>query len=236
MGLDGIIFDVDGVIVETENLHRMAYNAMFKKKGIPVTWTPADYKAILNQPAGRKLQSVVDSMGVENKEETRLILHREKHLCFEEILDNLGPAGRLVPRPGVLDLIDEALSRKIKLGLATVSPRPSATKLLTYALGADLFKSFVGFCTGYEVENTKPAPDVYLAVLSQICTLSDNTVAIEDTEYGAEASRNAGLKTVVTPSEYTLGGVFSGADLVVPDLAHYKGNERVTVEVLEGLL
>jgi hypothetical protein len=128
------------------------------------------------------------------------------------------------------------LSRGLKLGLATVSPRPGATKLLTYTLGTDLLKRFTGFCTGYEVKNTKPAPDVYLAALGQIKTPADNTVAIEDTEHGVQAAQAAGLKTVVTPSEYTLDCVFAEATLIVPDLAHYKGNKQVTVDVLEALL
>jgi len=236
MGLEGIIFDVDGVIVETENLHRMAYNAMFQKKNIPVVWSPADYKAVLSQTGGKKLWPVVDGLGVKDKEATLLALHKEKRFCFEEILDDLGPKGRLISRPGVLDLIENALSRGIALGLATVSPRPGATKLLTYTLGADLLKRFTGFCTGFEVKNTKPAPDVYLAALGQIQTSADSTVAIEDTEHGVQAARAAGLKTVVTPSEYTLDCVFAEAALIVPDLGHYRGNKPVTVDVLEALL
>ena len=236
MGLEGIIFDVDGVIVETENLHRLAYNAMFQKKNIPVVWSPADYKAVLSQTAGKKLLPIVNSMSVKDKQATLLALHQEKRLCFEEILDDLGPKGRLLPRPGVLNLIKNALSRDIKLGLATVSPRSGATKLLTYTLGAELLKRFSGFCTGFEVKNTKPAPDVYLAALAQIQTSAANTIAIEDTEHGIQAARSAGLKTVATPSEYTQDCVFAEATLIVPDLEHYKENKPVTIDVLEALL
>jgi len=236
MKLEGIIFDVDGVIVETENLHRMAYNAMFKKKNIPVVWTPADYKAVLSQTAGKKLLPIVNSMDVKDKESTLLALHQEKRLCFEEILDDLGPKGSLTPRPGVIDLIENALTRDIKLGLATVSPRPGATKLLTYALGVELLKRFTGFCTGFEVKHTKPAPDVYLAALGQIQTSAANTVAVEDTEHGVQAAQEAGLKTVVTPSEYTQDCAFAEATLIVSDLEHYKENKPVTIDVLEALL
>jgi beta-phosphoglucomutase-like phosphatase (HAD superfamily) len=50
--LEGIIFDVDGVIVETENIHRKAYNAMFRKMGIDVEWSPGDYAARLADVGG----------------------------------------------------------------------------------------------------------------------------------------------------------------------------------------
>jgi len=230
------VFDVDGVIVETENIHRMAYNAMFKKSGIDVEWSPADYVERLAEVHGRKLQPVVDMLDVEDKADCVKRLHGVKKRCYEQLLDELGGQGNLLPRPGVLRLIREALANDVKLGLATVSPREGATKLLRYVLGESLLNQFSAFCTGYDVKKTKPAPDIYLAATSRLGTDGARTVAIEDTRHGLESAKKAGLLCIVTPSEYTVGSRFEAADLVVPDLDHFSQEKPVDVAVLDDLV
>jgi HAD superfamily hydrolase (TIGR01509 family) len=234
--LEAIIFDIDGVIVETENIHRMAYNAMFEKTGIDVQWSPTDYAERLVQVGGRKLKPIVDGLDVEDKIEYAKRLHRVKKQCYEELLDELGGQDRLVPRPGVVRLIREALEHDVKLGLATASPREGASKLLRYVLGDSLVHQFSALITGYDVKQTKPAPDIYLAATAQLGTDSARTVAVEDTRHGLESAKAAGLVCVITPSEYTGGDRFEGADLVVPDLDHFDTEALVNLAVLDDLV
>lgn len=236
MELEGIVFDVDGVIVETENIHRMAYNAMFKKSGIDVEWSPADYAERLAEVHGRKLQPIVEKLALEDKADCVKRLHGVKKRCYEELLDQLGSEGDLLPRPGVVRLIQEALENDVRLGLATVSPREGATKLLRYVLGESLLNEFSAFCTGYDVKKTKPAPDIYLAATARLDTDGARTVAIEDTQHGLESAKRAGLVCVVTPSEYTVGGRFEAADLVVADLDHFNQEKPVDLAVLHDLV
>jgi len=234
--LEGIIFDIDGVVVETENIHRMAYNAMFKKIGIDVEWSPADYAARLVQVGGRKLQPIVDKLDVEDRTDCAKRLHSVKKQCYEELLDELGGQGKLQPRPGVVRLIREALQHDVKLGLATASPREGATKLLQYVLGQSLLDQFSALCTGYDVKQTKPAPDIYLAATAQLGTDRARTVAIEDTQHGLESAKGAGLTCIITPSEYTVGGRFEGADLVATDLDHLDQRRAIDLAVLDDLV
>lgn len=236
MELEGIIFDIDGVIVETENIHRMAYNAMFEKMRIDVKWSPADYAERLVQVGGRKLQSIVDGLDVENKMEYAKRLHSVKKQCYEELLDKLGGEGKLQPRPGVVRLIREALEHDVKLGLATASPREGASKLLKYVLGESLVHQFSALITGYDVQQTKPAPDIYFAATAQLGTDGARTVAIEDTRHGLESAKGAGLVCIITPSEYTVRDRFQGADLVVPDLDHFHTEAPVNLAVLDDLV
>ncbi len=236
MQLAGIIFDVDGVIVETENIHRMAYNAMFSKMGIDVEWSPGDYAARLADVGGKKLQPIVEQLPVKDKEACIKRLHEIKKRCYEELVDELGTEGKLLPRPGVVRLIREALQNDVRLGLATASPREGASRLLRYVLGTVLLDQFSALCTGYDVERTKPAPDIYIHAAEQLGTPPARTVAIEDTEHGLESAKRAGLLCVVTPSEYTVGGSFESADLVVPDLDHFNEGRSVDLAVLDELL
>jgi len=234
--LQGIIFDIDGVIVETENIHRMAYNAMFEKMRIDVEWSPTDYAERLVQVGGRKLQPVVDGLDVEDKIDFAKRLHSVKKQCYEELLDKLGGQGKLQPRPGVVRLIREVMEHDVKLGLATASPREAASKLLKYVLGESLVHQFSALITGYDVKQTKPAPDIYLAATVQLGTDGAWTVAIEDTRHGLESAKGAGLVCVITPSEYTVGDRFEGADLVVPDLDHFNRQAPVNLAVLDDLV
>jgi HAD superfamily hydrolase (TIGR01509 family) len=234
--LEGIIFDVDGVIVETENIHRKAYNAMFRKMGIDVEWSPGDYAARLADVGGKKLEPIAEELGMPDKEATMKRLHEVKKRCYEELVDELGTQGKLVPRPGVVRLIREALQNNVRLALATASPREGASRLLRYVLGEALLDRFFALCTGYDVERTKPAPDIYIHATAQLGTAPARTVAIEDTEHGLESAKGAALACVVTPSEYTVGGSFDGADLVVPDLDHLNGERPVDLAVLDELL
>jgi len=236
MQLQGIIFDVDGVIVETENIHRMAYNAMFRKAGIDVEWSPDDYAARLADVGGKKLQPIVEQLSVRDKEACMKRLHELKKRCYEELVDQLGAQGKLLPRPGVVRLIREALQSNVKLALATASPREGASRLLRYVLGEALLDRFFALCTGYDVERTKPAPDIYIHATEQLGTAPARTVAIEDTQHGLESAKGAGLACVITPSEYTVGGCFEGADLVVPDLDHLNAERPVDLAVLDTLL
>ncbi len=236
MKLEGIIFDVDGVIAETENIHRKAYNAMFERVGIDVQWSPAGYAVRLVQVGRTKLQPVVEEIDVPDKAAYVKQLHGVKRGIYEEMLDRLAAEGRLAPRPGVVRLIREAVQSGTKLGLATVSPRESSTKLLRHVLGESLLDEFASFHTGCDVERYKPAPDIYCMVSAQLGTDVARTVAIEDTRHGLESAKSAGLKCVVTPSEYTVGEQFQGADLIVPDLDHFSDERPVDLAVLNSLV
>jgi beta-phosphoglucomutase-like phosphatase (HAD superfamily) len=86
------------------------------------------------------------------------------------------------------------------------------------------------------VEHYKPAPDIYVQVIEQLHTDGARTVAIEDTRHGLESAKSAGLKCVVTPSEYTVGEEFEGADLIVSDLDHFSDDRPVDLAVLNGLV
>jgi HAD superfamily hydrolase (TIGR01509 family) len=234
--LEGVVFDVDGVVAETENIHRMAYNAMFERVGIDVEWSPAEYAALLVQVGRTKLHPVVEGLDVGDKAAYAEELHGIKRGIYGEMLDRFAGEGTLVPRPGVVRLIREAVRNCTKLGLATVSPRESSARLLRHVLGESLLAEFAAFHTGCDVEHYKPAPDIYLQVVEQLGTDGARTVAIEDTQHGLESAKSAGLKCVVTPSEYTVGEEFEDADLVVSDLDHFSDDRPVDLAVLNGLV
>jgi beta-phosphoglucomutase-like phosphatase (HAD superfamily) len=212
--LDCIVFDLDGVIADTEDLHRQAYNRAFAEAGVRVHWTEADYRARLIQSAGTKLQTVELPSGVTDPVGFRNHLYEKKRLFYLEILRT----GNLEPRPGVLRLVTQALEAGIVLGAASTCAKEGALAILNRTLGPFLASSFATIKAGDDVKRRKPFPDVYLLAIESLGFPVERCVAIEDSRHGLESAKAAGLWTLVTPSRYTRGDDFSEADLVVADL------------------
>ena len=212
--LDCILFDLDGVIADTEDLHRQAYNRAFAEAGIPIHWSEADYRARLIQSAGTKLQTVEPPAGVSDPVAFRKQLYARKRELYLEILNT----GDLEPRPGVVRLVTQALEADLVLGAASTCAKEGALAILNRTLGPSLTSRFATIKAGDDVKRRKPFPDIYLLAIESLGFPVERCVAIEDSRHGLESAKAAGLWTLVTPSRYTRGDDFSEADLVVEDL------------------
>lgn len=214
--LKGLIFDLDGVIADTEDLHRRAYNRIFKEQGIPVVWSKQDYRDRLVQTAGAKLAGIPEVAAHPNPEAFRRELYARKRQTYLDLLNEV----RLPPRPGVVELIEEALRAGVRIGAASTCAKEGAIALLKGTLGEERFSVFTTIKAGEDAERRKPAPDIYLMAIEGLGLPASQCAAVEDSVHGMESALSAGLFTLVTPSEYTVGEDFSAADWVLPDLSH----------------
>lgn len=218
----GLITDIDGVVVDTEDVHRLAYNALFEELGLRQRWTKEDYIARLAVFGGRKFDEPLTWLAEprENWEARRPLLYARKTELFQTLLRQQLEAGQLQARHGVIGLCDAVLARADwKLCAASTCAKPAALATLRGALGPERLAGFAAVCAGADVEKKKPAPDVYLLAAKKGGLAPASCVAIEDTEHGVAAAKAAGLKCVAAPSEYATGGDFSAADLLVEDLS-----------------
>jgi beta-phosphoglucomutase-like phosphatase (HAD superfamily) len=121
-------------------------------------------------------------------------------------------------RPGVAHLVEHAKSEGLAVAIGTTTSRPNVTSLLeaTFGLGAE--KLFASIRTGEDVDTKKPDPEVYRRVLSDLQLAPEACLCFEDSRNGLLASRAAGIRTVITPSIYTAGEDFAGADLIIRNL------------------
>ncbi len=203
-GLKALIFDVDGTLVESEELHRQAFNAAFARFHLPWRWDPHLYKALLRITGGKeRLRHYIHRHhppGVpEDMEGLVQALHREKTRLFTEAVLE----GRLPFRPGVLRLFDEARSRGLKLALATTTSLENLDPIFQKNLGRDWQQWFAAIGAGDVVPRKKPAPDIYLYVLKRLGLPPEAAMAVEDSPNGLEAARAAGLPALITVSAYT---------------------------------
>lgn len=218
--LKALIFDVDGTLAETEELHRIAFNTAFVESDLPWHWGRNRYRELLKVSGGKeRIRHFIDTERLPQKSHADLDdfiarLHRHKTSIYtQSVID-----GKAELRPGVRELIGVAQSTGIRLAIATTTSLPNVEALLHAAFngaGDDLFEVI---CAGDSVPSKKPAPDIYLDALRQLDLPANACLAIEDSRNGLLSAYRAQIPTVVTPGIYTDDQDFSEAHLVVPDL------------------
>lgn len=218
--LTALIFDVDGTIAQTEEAHRQSFNHAFRQEGLDWHWPPELYNELLTVTGGQeRILYYIDyyspafskpdclSDFIEN-------LHRVKTRKFHEILSS----GQIPLRPGVKRLIQEMRDVGVRLGIATTTTHSNVVTLLETSLDPAAPGWFDVVAAGNVVPRKKPAPDVYHYALQELGADPGACLVIEDSQNGLRAALGAGLKTVITVSQYTRTHDFSGASLVVDHL------------------
>ena len=216
--LQAIIFDMDGTLADTEEIHRQAFNQAFTEFGYDWQWSRLDYIALLNISGGReRLRSFLklNLPHEQRKSAARLArdMHRRKSEIYREKL-----SGHIELRPGVERLIREARQEQIALAIATSSSRKNLETLLHKTLGDDALSWFTAIVSSDVVDEKKPSPAVYQYALARLGINPDRCIAIEDTYNGNCAALAAGVKTVITTHYFTTDDEFEGASLVVDQL------------------
>ena len=127
-------------------------------------------------------------------------------------------SGNVLLRPGVANLIDQALDHGIKLAFVTSTSKDNVDAVfqaLKNQVNRSVF-SFIG--NDRMVSNTKPKPDIYLKALSELNLEAENCVAIEDTEVSMQSALAASIKCIGFPGAFANDNDFSSAILVTDKL------------------
>jgi len=225
MSLKALIFDLDGTMADTEELHRQAFNAAFIKLELWWDWSPPRYAALLEVSGGEdRLHRYVDSLNATPAEKARLhaivpVIHYTKSQIYAELLR----AGQPPLRPGVKRVVEEARQDGLKVAVISSSASANAQAILDLHFGKGEIDLLV---SAEEVAKRKPAPDLYLRALSLLRLPAEDCMAFEDSANGLRAARAAGLATVVTPSRWTMAQDFTGADLLLRDLSEFQPCKR----------
>jgi HAD superfamily hydrolase (TIGR01509 family) len=185
----GVVFDLDGVLIDSEGLWHRATNEVLAEWGHRVT----------AEEYGR------DWIGTAKGPEFR----RRRKPIVEDLVQR---EARLMP--GAAAAV-ERLAARWPLAVATNSSS-LATEPVLARLGVR--RRFRELLTRERYAEAKPAPDAYLAAAAALGVAPPNCVAIEDTPRGIESAARAGMRTIAVPNEYTRGLDFSLADRVVGSL------------------
>ena len=234
--IKALIFDCDGVLVDTErDAHRVGFNLAFKEFGIDAEWSVELYARLLLTAGGKERMSVYfDEFGwpeaqVEKfggRQELILALHKEKTRLTSDIVADL-PV-----RAGILRIIDEARNAGVRLGVCTTS-NPKFIDAVLDLFGAERKAAFEFVHAGDVVAKKKPAPDIYLLALETLGLEASDCMVIEDSRNGLLAATRAGIPTLITTSTYTAEEDFTEAVKVVPELGD--APILITIEDLNAL-
>jgi len=207
--MPALIFDVDGTLAETEELHRQAFNRAFADHSVGWQWDETLYRDLLKVTGGKEriLAYAEGRGGMALPDAARLHAAKTRH--YVEAVDG----GRLSLRPGIAALIAEARRRGVALAIATTTSRDNVDSLLAHTLGVD--HGFDVIACGDMVPAKKPAPDIYELAMQMLGMPPGECLAIEDSANGLRAAKAAGLRCVVTPALYTAADDFTGADIIV---------------------
>jgi HAD superfamily hydrolase (TIGR01509 family) len=221
-----IVFDVDGTLAETEELHRRSFNQAFADMEVDRMWPDAragwhwsreDYGRLLKTTGGKERISAYlrEDLSVDPTDLQPFIaeIHAAKTRCFARLLGQ----GDIAPRAGIERIVTMARSAGVRLAIATTTSRSNVD-----ALCRALFKEapddlFQAIAAGDDVTRKKPAPDVYHLALARLDLSAEACIALEDSRNGMMAAKSAGLRCVVSPSLYMQDENFDEADLQVEE-------------------
>ena len=279
-----LLFDCDGVILETEHLHLDAYNDAFKLFKLtkvcgdlsePVEWSVGYYDILQNSIGGgipkmthyfsqllrfesnehgdpttivatlpegcnpEDLGATSDTVTVSASDidtvlkQLIIMIQDEKTDIYKTFIRE-----RAQPRPGLLDLMDEALADdSIAVGVCSASTKEAAQSVLEATLGSKRVSNLDVCILGNDVSEKKPHPMIYNAAREKLgIDLPTKCVVVEDSRVGFQAAKDAGMRSIITYTDSTADQPFYelGADATVPDLAN-NGNP-VTLDAIFGPL
>jgi HAD superfamily hydrolase (TIGR01509 family) len=232
--MKALIFDCDGVLVDTErDGHRVAFNRAFAAAGIDVEWDVELYGELLKIAGGKERMTHYFNRHGWPKGTTPETLIPELHKKKTAIFTELIAQGGLPLRPGIRRIVDEAHAAGIKLGVCTTS-NPKAVDGVLDLLGAERKKWFDIVLAGDVVTKKKPDPEIYVLARERLGLEGPQCVVIEDSRNGLLAAVGAGMPCLITKSTYTQNEDFREAARVVSELGD-PPNVQVTLRDLEAI-
>lgn len=202
--IKAIIFDLDGLMVDTERLYVEVDHILATKYDRTV-----DHEVIA-QMMGQKPLDAMEIFGKSlNLQVSPLeLLQTRDKLIFQKLRADL------LAMPGLLDTVN-ALYDRYKLAIATAAPQRFASVILD---NLDLWNYFEVIQTSDGVRYGKPAPEIYLKAIKSLNVAPDECIVLEDSSNGALAAKRAGCYTIAIPSIYTKHQDFSFVDHLAEDL------------------
>lgn len=201
----GVLFDMDGVVIDSERLFARFWMASAADLGFPMTYEQALQLRSLRREQGiEKMRSFFGPTANFDEIRAHRIELMEAHIALHGVDE----------KPGIRELL--ALLREKGIPCAITSS--SALAVIRERLGRlGILEDFTALCSGKDVPNGKPAPDIYLAGASAIGVKPENCLAIEDSPTGLEAAWRADCMGVFVPDQdqpdgLTLSRCFARAD------------------------
>ncbi len=209
-----VIFDLDGLLADTEGLHCRAYQMTFAEHAVELS--EPDYCEHWVR-AGKGIADWVVMHGLDLDPQA-LRLRKSEH--YLKLLTS-----SLRPMEGALELL-QSLHGNLKIALASSSYRDAVDGVMAGLKMAHFFDVIV---SGLDVLRVKPAPDIFFKAAHDLGVEPNKCLVLEDAEKGVMAAYLAGMRCIAVPNDYTRHHDFSKATRICSSL------KEVTMDVLHSL-
>lgn len=209
MNIKGVIFDLDGLMIDSERFHFDAMAVLVSRYG--KNHDEAWFEPMVGMDNIACAKFVIA--------ETNIPLTPDAYIKenYDVILEFLPEFCQ--PNPGLLDLIDDLIDSEMMLGVASNSYQPYVNEALS-SLG--ILEHFNCILTAGDVPNAKPAPDLYLAAADCLGLEPNQCIALEDSAVGMTAALQAGILCAVIPSPHIDQSLFKEATFTFPSLEAFR--------------
>lgn len=204
--IEGIIFDIDGVLVDTEHFQWQGWVEALKPYAKSLT------KTEYFKYAGKQGDAIESELFIDlNLSLSKNTLLDKKKILLADWFETKS----LQYMPFAKEAVEYFLDKNLKVACATGSPKEEALLKLKKV---GLLPFFQIVISGSDVKRGKPFPDVYLLAVKKLGLKPENCLAFEDTQYGVVSAKSAGLVCYAIPNEYSQKQDFSQADGVFKNL------------------
>ncbi len=226
MPLAAVLFDLDGLMIDSEPLSLEAWRQLLAAQGATFDET------LLPDMIGRRVQEVA----------ALVIRHHHLDVALDEFMQQREETliayarARVQPMPGLLLLLDWLDAADVARAVATSSNRRYAASML-HAIG--VIDRVGPLVTGEDVTFGKPAPDIYLLAAAKLGVAAHACVVLEDSLPGVQAGRAAGMVTIAVPNDAVHRFAADCATATVPNLAAAQAwlvrhTQPITLEMSHG--
>jgi HAD superfamily hydrolase (TIGR01509 family) len=207
--LKAVMFDMDGVLVDTEGYIRRAAMRMFEERGLNVR--PEDFLPFVGAGDNRYVGGVAEKYGFPLDDEEG---KQRTYEIYAEIAREEG----IEPLPGVVEFIELCRNRGLKTAVATSADEfKMDINLKGSGIGRERFDVLTN---GLEVDKKKPDPEIYLITAGKLECSPEECLVVEDAVNGVEAARAAGARCLALTTSFA-ADLLEAADWIVPDLSAY---------------
>lgn len=183
----GILFDMDGLVLDSEVLYTRFWREAAAALGYTMTAEQSLGMRSLGQKRGQPYLERLFGPGIDY---TAL---RSKRI---ELMDAYVAKHGIAPKPGIYELMDYLEANHIAAAITSSSPMES---IRSHLAAVDLLHRFQKLCSGHEIPNGKPAPDIYLLGAKELGLAPEECLALEDSPTGILAAYRAGCLSVMIP-------------------------------------
>jgi len=205
--IKAIIFDMDGVIIDSEPIHIKLEEELFKSLGVEIS--EDEHLTFVGTSSYYMWRKIKERFNLSQSVEELVEVDRKRYL--EHVLKT----GEIIPIEGITETVKKLFEKEYKLAVASSSPI-DVIELVVKKLGID--KCFEVLVSGDYVKNSKPAPDIFLYTADKLKVKPHECVVIEDSYNGVYGAKKAGMKVIGFKNPNSGNQDLSEADFIISSL------------------